>query len=329
MKIRNNLLIINLSLLIILTGITVYIFNALTLSLLVSFFIAEVFAPYLNKLEEWGVHRIIGAAILYTVLALIFLAFIQYINKFYDDLVLNSAAMDKVEEIALSIPYLSKSPELVNNLSANIVSFVKNNIGLILENILSFFGWAGFVAFTSFIMLINKHEIKKTIIDMVPNRYFETGLAISYAVEKEVSNYLNMQIARWLIVTIATSFFLFLFDMKYPFLLGITVGFLNIFPFIGPVIGMGVLFLVEKIAMDSFSLTVSAYLLINVGIVQLVDNFVLQPFLLSKGSQIGPLTVLVAVFAGSKVFGVLGMIIAIPLASIIVFTYREIRSGYY
>jgi putative permease len=57
----------------------------------------------------------------------------------------------------------------------------------------------------------------------------------------------------------------------------------------------------------------------------LVDNFILIPILISRVSNLHPLLVLLAIIMGGKLYGVLGMIIGVPVASILKITLLEIR----
>ncbi|MGW8313858.1 MAG: AI-2E family transporter, partial [Desulfuromonadales bacterium] len=57
-----------------------------------------------------------------------------------------------------------------------------------------------------------------------------------------------------------------------------------------------------------------------------VDNFILIPILISRVSNLHPLLVFFAIIAGGKLYGIVGMIIGVPIASVIKIALLEIRT---
>jgi putative permease len=100
----------------------------------------------------------------------------------------------------------------------------------------------------------------------------------------------------------------------------------NLIPYVGPLIGMvpGILIALIELGMGpQFWWIVIVYFLIAQVI---VDNCLLIPFLISRVSNLHPLWVITAIIMGGKLYGVVGMIIGVPIASIVKIAILEIRS---
>ncbi len=119
---------------------------------------------------------------------------------------------------------------------------------------------------------------------------------------------------------------LLLTDIRYASILGIFAGVTNLIPYIGPIIGMvpGILIAFVDLGLGpQFWWVVILYILIAQV---LIDNFILIPVLISRVSNLHPLWVFFAIIAGGKLYGVIGMIIGVPIVSIIKITLLEIRT---
>jgi len=115
-------------------------------------------------------------------------------------------------------------------------------------------------------------------------------------------------------------------DIRYAPMLGIFAGVTNLIPYIGPIIGMvpGILIaFVDLGAGGQFWWIVILYILIAQV---LIDNFILIPILISRVSNLHPLLVFFAIIVGGKLYGIIGMIIGVPIVSIIKITLLEIRA---
>jgi len=109
--------------------------------------------------------------------------------------------------------------------------------------------------------------------------------------------------------------------MPFAILLGITAGLFNIILYIGPfAAAIPALLLSIMPATPSFFLVVLLYL-----IVQILDAFLFTPLFLGKATDLSPLTVVVAILIGAQLWGVLGIILAIPITA----TLKVLLDHYY
>jgi putative permease len=177
----------------------------------------------------------------------------------------------------------------------------------------------------SFFFLRDGRRMVKTCLDLVPNRYFELAHDLYFNVSYQLANFIRGRIIEAVIIGTAVSLGLSLTDIRYPLLLGIFAGVTNLIPYIGPLIGMipGLLIAFVDLGMGGqFWWIVIVYFIIGQII---LDNFILVPILISKFADLHPLWVIIAIIMGGKLYGVIGMIIGVPTASIIKITIIEIR----
>lgn len=177
----------------------------------------------------------------------------------------------------------------------------------------------------SFFFLRDSQTIMRALISLTPNRYFEMVLDIYARVSRQLTHFVRGRVLEALIIGIVVWMGLSLTDIRYAPILAAVAGVTNLVPYVGPIIGMIpglVIALVDLGTGGQFWWILCVYLLIAQII---VDNFILIPILISRVSNLHPLWVLLAIIMGGKLYGVLGMIIGVPIASIINIIIIEIR----
>jgi len=177
----------------------------------------------------------------------------------------------------------------------------------------------------SFFFLRDGQRIMRAIISLAPNRHFEMAHDLSYGISRQLAHFIRGRILEAFIVGLVVAIGLSFTDIRYAPLLGVFAGVTNLIPYIGPLIGMipGILIALVDLGLGGeFWWIVTVYFLIAQVF---VDGFILIPVLISRVSNLHPLWVILAIIMGGKLYGVLGMIIGVPVASIIKISILEIR----
>ncbi|MDX2479397.1 MAG: AI-2E family transporter [Desulfuromusa sp.] len=177
----------------------------------------------------------------------------------------------------------------------------------------------------SFFFLRDSRRIMRSLISLTPNRYFEMVLDIYANVSLQLAHFIRGRILEALIIGLVIWAGLSMTDIRYAPILAVIAGVSNLVPYIGPIIGMlpGLVIALGDLGMGGqFWWILCVYLLIAQVI---VDNFILIPILISKVANLHPLWVILAIIMGGKLYGVLGMIIGVPIFSIINIIFIEIR----
>ena len=125
-----------------------------------------------------------------------------------------------------------------------------------------------------------------------------------------------------LVLSVLNSIGFLLLGLKYAILLGVTAALLNVIPYVGPWIGSLLPMMIALLTKDSAMYVVGA--LGVVLITQFIDNNFITPKVVGSSVSINPLASIVALFAGGMLWGVVGLILAIPLTGMLKIICDEI-----
>ncbi|AGA78772.1 AI-2E family transporter [Echinicola vietnamensis] len=188
------------------------------------------------------------------------------------------------------------------------------------------------VVFISFFLLLENGLLRRNIINLVPNEYFELSVATFHKVERLLSNYLvGLLIQMSAIFTIASTG-LAIVGVDYALTIGVFAAVANLIPYAGPLLGATFGVIVGLITGDFIGTEEMPLFILKIlsvfSVVQLTDNLFLQPLIFSKSVKAHPLEIFVIIFAGAKVGGVIGMVLAIPVYTIFRVSVQEFYKGY-
>jgi predicted PurR-regulated permease PerM len=116
--------------------------------------------------------------------------------------------------------------------------------------------------------------------------------------------------------------------LRYGFVIGLVLGFLNIVPYLGNMIGLGTA-LPLAFFQTGGGLTKVAVVLVVFALVQAIEGYLLTPKIMGDRTGLHPMVIIVAIFFwGSALNGILGMILAIPLTAFLVVFWRLAKERY-
>jgi predicted PurR-regulated permease PerM len=139
------------------------------------------------------------------------------------------------------------------------------------------------------------------------------AMAVLSRIDKVVAGFVRGQLTIALIVGVLIAAALWLLGVRFAVILGIVAGVANVIPYFGPVIGAIPALAVTVTVSPALALKVLAAFII----VQQIDGQLLSPRILSKSVGLHPVVVIFALLTGYQLFGVLGMIAAVPVAGIL------------
>ncbi|MEQ8473076.1 MAG: AI-2E family transporter [Marinoscillum sp.] len=352
-----NRTLLALGALVVLLGLAVWYFSNIFVYLTISLVLATVLRPLtnqINRIELFGgkIPRfiaIIGSyAVVVAVLSLFVLLFVPLI---YDQIeVLNSLKFNVVfdslveplrwvEDFLIS-SHLTEKTEgfIVESTRTGIIDFIQTlNFTDIINQLLSFTGnfFVGVLAvtFITFFLLYEKGIIRRQIIAIVPNKYFEVFISALYKIERLLSNFLLGILFQMFSIFSIASVGLSVLGVNYAVTIAVFAAVANLIPYLGPLLGgiFGILVAVST----SGDLTLSNATIILIvkvfsvfAVVQATDNIVLQPLIFSKSVKAHPLEIFVIIFVGATIAGIPGMIAAIPVYTVLRVSSTEIYAGF-
>jgi putative permease len=177
------------------------------------------------------------------------------------------------------------------------------------------------IPFMVFFFLKEGRDMKKALISLVPNRYFEFSLDLLYKMDMQLGNYLRSQFTDAIAFGVLTTIALWIIDVKYFIFIGAFAGLANLIPYVGPI--AGALPAVAVSLFDTGDAGKAVTVVVTFIALKLIDDVIIQPMLVAKGVNLHPLLVLVAIIAGGELFGMLGMLLAVPATGFIKVVLQE------
>ncbi|NCN10882.1 MAG: AI-2E family transporter [Leptospira sp.] len=208
-----------------------------------------------------------------------------------------------------------------------IINYANTTVDSIIDSIPNIVTYLLITPLISFFLLLDANSIYKSFVSIVPNRYFEMTLMITHKINEQITGYLKGLILQSTIIAIIGSIGFYVVDLKFFVVFGIFLGFANIIPYLGPVVGMippAIFALISGGSLESVY-PVAAVVLTC----QLVDNILVQPTVIAKSASLHPILVLIGITVGGNLLGIWGMLLAIPILSVLKVTlgvmYRSLR----
>ena len=219
-----------------------------------------------------------------------------------------------------------------------LIDLISNiNFKSILNNLLSitgtFFISILAVSFITFFLLYEKGIIRKQLIAIVPNKYFEMFISAIFKIEKLLSNFLIGLLLQMMAIFSIAALGLSILGIKYAITIAVFAAVANLIPYLGPMLGATFGIIVGVSTSGNFTLDqITVIMMLKVvsvfAVVQATDNVLLQPLIFSKSVKAHPLEIFVIIFAGATIAGIPGMIAAIPVYTILRVSVIEISYGF-
>lgn len=161
--------------------------------------------------------------------------------------------------------------------------------------------------------------LKKLMSLLLPSRSLEGLSGFLRRSDDVLVRYLLYSLLESLIVGGINAVFMLIMGMSYAPLVSFVVGVTNLIPTFGPVIGAAIGAFVLVLVKPSHAL----WFLIFTVVLQILDGYVLKPKLFGNSLGVSGMWILIAIVVGGKMFGVIGMLLAIPVAAILVNAYLQ------
>lgn len=169
----------------------------------------------------------------------------------------------------------------------------------------------------TFFILVHFNDVVATIRDHLPEAYRPGIIHVVSTIDSAISNFFRGRLMVCFGVGLCMALGWTIVGVRYGFALGALGGLLNLIPFMSVLVLPPALILAHLQATDAgvpwvwpLLLVFGVYL-----VVQAIESFLLSPVIESRSNGLHPLTVVVALLIGSQIAGLLGMLLAIPVAS--------------
>lgn len=315
-----------------------YIIRDILIILFLSLIIVSAMHPVVNWLQKRKIPRIFGVLIIYA-MGFFVLAFIVYLivpplakeigdlsRNFPDSL--NQSSLfnfggeflsgEKYPEITGSIKtFLGVISEKLEMFSSGVISTTVNLFGGIVSGIL--------VLVISFYLAVQEEGIKTFFRSIIPSEHQLYVFHLWSRVEFKMGRWFRGQLLLGLIVGTLVFIGLSVFQIKYSLILAIIAALLELVPYIGPVIAA-----VPAIIIGfSQSFITGSWIVLMYWIIQQLENHILVPKVMQRAVSLNPIVIIISMLVGVKLGGIVGIIIAVPIAAILVEFFYDFTSHEY
>jgi putative permease len=171
------------------------------------------------------------------------------------------------------------------------------------------------IPFITYFILAEGDVGLKKFVERIPNKYFEMSLNIMDKLGKELVSYMRGLLFECSIVGGLSVIGFIIIGVPYAILIGVLTGIANLVPYLGPIAGASLALIASLTVTGDFRMLVPIIILSVV--IRLIDDIVLQPICFGKSLDMHPVAVVLTLIIGHQLMGISGMVISIPIATIL------------
>ncbi|MHA0858335.1 AI-2E family transporter [Paenibacillus sp. CMAA1364] len=328
--------IILLLLIIYLASLVDFIFNPIlslfSMMIIVPFLLAGFFyyllRPLVDVMERKKIHRSLAILIIYVVIALCIVGFIigvwpslaaQLTNLVTSAPSLFNSLGQQLEKLEQNNFLAALIPENANPMS-QITEFLNQGFNLLtnyVSGLFSFFSNFAIILFTFpiflFYMLKEGGKFGKKIVSFLPIRFRKDGVDVMSDIDQALSGFIVGRV----IVNVSLGVLMYIgfliIGLPYALLLTVIAVILNFIPFVGAILSSVPIVIIGLVESPS----VAIWSLIIILVAQQIQDNIVAPYIFGKQLDIHPLTTIILVLAGADLFGIVGVIVIIPMYMVV------------
>ena len=243
-----------------------------------------------------------------------------------------------------SLKNMVLTSELDQDIKVNLVNFIddQSNLSAVVSKyilgkditpsgVLQFSASIGSAAFNfligiilAFYFLIGKKKLVELLSEffllVIPSKHYQNCSNVWKRFNAIFSRYIVCELVDAVIVGMVNAIFMFLMHMPYAVFCSVIVALTNLAPTFGPFVGGFICAVILLLVKPEF---VIPFLVFTLAL-QLIDGYVIKPRLFGSALKVPAFLILVFLVVGGKIWGVPGVLLAIPLAAILSYIYRDI-----
>ena len=328
-----------------LSGWLLYLLGPVLTPFAIAALIAYLADPVVDKLEARKCSRTVSVCIVFGVMGLALILVLLFIipileQQFFNLLQRIPDMIDWLEQSLLPrITELLQIESKESGLEKLKLSLSENwrDVGGIMAKVLGHITHSGqtlmtmiatilLVPVVSFYLLRDWDILIERIHELIPLAYEKTIVKISKECDQVLGEFMHGQLLVMLAQGILYSIGLWIVGLEFALLIGMLAGLVSFVPYLGFIIGIVVAGITAFMQYQDVIHLV--YVLIVFGIGQAIEGMLLSPLLVGDKIGLHPVAVIFAVMAGGQLFGFIGVLLALPVAAIIVVLLRYVHDQY-
>ena len=301
-------------------AVLIYMVRDIIAVLIFAIIIASALEPILRYAQSKKIPRLLSLVVIYLLFFIFFAALIYIflplvLDQLRDFFQNYPTYFGKIEEAAGVITFLpglsGNIHELLSQLTEQIPSLTSliSYISAIFGGILSFV----VVLVVSFYLSFSRNALDNFLRAILPPQFEVYIHGLWVRAQYKMGRWLQAQILLSFIMALIVGLGLWILGVKYAFLVAVVAGVLEIVPYVGPIVSGGLATLLAL----SQSPILGLWTLIFFIVAQQLEGHILVPLLIKKLVGLNPVAVILAILVGAKLGGILGILLAVPIAAVI------------
>jgi predicted PurR-regulated permease PerM len=325
-----------------------YLLKPVVIPFVAAFFIAYLFSPLVNKLHQIGLPRWLSISLVFIGIGVVLTWALWYLAPLiWKQLMYAKTSIPAgIHWVNYTfLPWLSHTFNLVpmeidtEQISKAVMDYIQTNYSadsiqsVLLKvaqsglNFIQIGGTVVLIPIITFYFLLDWERMLESFRRLIPRPYEKSTLKIAGECHSVLGAFVKGQFLVMILLGIVYAVGLQVIGLEVGLIIGMIAGLASIIPYLG--FGVGIIAAVVatlfQFGLDWMQL---ALVLVVFMIGQAVEGYILQPFLLGDKIGLSPVAVVFAVLAGAQLAGFLGMLIALPVAAVIVVLLRHAREYY-
>jgi predicted PurR-regulated permease PerM len=300
-----------------------YEIRGILLIVFISFLLAAALDPLVDRMQGFRIPRSVSVLLIYIVLILLTGIFVTKIVTLIADQVVDIAQSvgDFVTKLTSGSnfpfakeiqPYLDQFYKTLDLQTA--ASQIQNALQIVAGQLLSIsVGLLNLliILIMTFFMTVEEKAVEDFYSSLLPSRYTKYVATRMSAAKDQIGYWIRGQVMVSLISTIITYIGLIILGVDYALTLSVIAGISMVIPVIGRVFAWAIAFPIVFNQAPWLSLWMSLFYLA----LQQVENNVIVPYVMNKAVGLSPIIIIIAMMIGGQYLGILGLVLAIPIAT--------------
>jgi predicted PurR-regulated permease PerM len=207
-------------------------------------------------------------------------------------------------------------PGLIEKVSYTVSTLISSMVGWV-----AYIPWLILIPVLSFFLLKDVDTFRRSALEMLPKgRWRWRGDEFFQDINSTLAAYIRAQLTACLFIGVVCVIGFSLLGLPSPLMLGVLAGICEFVPLVGP---LAIAIIAAAAAVLHGSSFLVFLVLLFLGVLRIVQDYVVYPRLIGQGIHLHPLAVIIAILAGAELAGVAGIFLAIPVVAILTVSYRH------
>lgn len=345
---NTKILIVTAFLLIISAVALIYYSSAVFLQLFIAFALAYLLNPMVEFLERKGVKRFYGIMIVFSLTVMLCAgfatffvfsitheianmqinlpAYAQHLYEITPASIKEYMGIETPDKLTLQMNLLlQQAQNAAPDLLKPVMAFLQKALSSTVAVLITLLGYL-IIPVYLFYLLFDLPRIKAFVESFIPERYIPGYTARVAEIDTVLSGFVRGQLLVCAILAVLYSIGLYFIDIDLAIAIGTLAGITFIIPYLGTIIGIC---LSVVMALLKFNDILHPLLCLGwFGFVQLIEGSIITPKVVGSTVGLHPLVAIVSLLIGGQLFGIIGMLLAVPVTAVLQVFLRSLAAYY-